>query len=101
MPNQFKLSIPENVYLTKCGASKTINDDRDSTLKLWYKLHRKKCAVCKNIPYKFSKQHYTHTTTVEGYSDYTKQLQDPMYKSTEVERLLKLDNSHHLGKTEE
>lgn len=45
--------IATNSYTTKCGEVKYIKTDRDNTLKLWYKLHRKKCAVCKDIPYKF------------------------------------------------
>lgn len=41
-----------NQYLTKCGMSYTIDHDRQSALHLWYKLHRKKCPTCKDIPFK-------------------------------------------------
>lgn len=74
MPKQHHLEVATNSYLTKCGEVKYIHSDRDSTLKLWYKLHRKKCAVCKDVPYKFREQHYTATTSSVDIADHQRKL---------------------------
>jgi len=61
-----KTSIATNNYVAFCGATKHINSDDDKILKLWYKLHRKKCSSCKDRPYKVNNEHYIDASTTEG-----------------------------------
>lgn len=44
--------LVSNIYTARCGESKNIKGDRDNTLRLWYKLHQKKCSTCKEFPFK-------------------------------------------------
>lgn len=80
--------IATNSYTTKCGEVKYIKTDRDNTLKLWYKLHRKKCAVCKDIPYKFLAQQYSTTKSAEGIADHQRRLNEMLEIDIPVDGLL-------------
>ena len=60
------VSVHTNNYVALCGATKHINSDDDKTLKLWYKLHRRKCSICKDRPYRVNNEHIIDATTTEG-----------------------------------
>lgn len=61
-------SVASNNYVAFCGATKHINSDDDKILKLWYKLHRKKCSICKDRPYKVNNDVYIDASTTEGHA---------------------------------
>ena len=46
----------QNNYVAKCGATKHINCDNDQILMRWYRLHRSRCDVCKDVPYKMNNE---------------------------------------------
>lgn len=50
MPQKFHLAV--NCYTARCGETKVITCDRDSTIKMWYRLHQKRCATCKDAPFR-------------------------------------------------
>jgi len=46
------MTISANCYTARCGEVKVITCDRDSTIKMWYRLHQKRCSVCKGQPFR-------------------------------------------------
>ena len=67
--------IAENCYHTKCGLVKVINDDRTDTLKLWFRLHKKKCKICKDLPYNNNGTFHYETNTVEDMKAFGKKFE--------------------------
>ena len=88
---KFKVDVPENVYMTKCGQTKVINDDRSSTLKLWYRLHQKKCDICKKHPYRHRTDNLTQMKSAEDYAEHQKILYHPTYKKIATEKTILLN----------
>lgn len=82
-----------NTYLTKCGMTKYISSDREKSLKIWYGLHKKRCDICKSIPYKFAAQYDIETNSTRGHSEFDKKISDPMYGKTLVEKLMRLESA--------
>ena len=76
MPRKtFELPIAENCYHTRCGKVKVVNDDRTDTLKLWYRLHKKKCSICKDLPYNHNGTFHYDTKTVEDMREFNKKFE--------------------------